>query len=207
MNTYINWNYPQPRSGFTGAIDKFFGPETTKAEAWIQAVFCLGAGIAMPIYAFMNGLDWSFIQYILAAWMAFDLVGGIITNATSSAKRWYHREGQGFREHYAFIAPHVIYIFLVAWLFRSMDWLYFSVIAIYLLGAALVILKIPLYLQRPIAFGGLAISLLVNCYVFSPTPGLEWFVPFLFFKLLVSHALREEPYRPLEEAYRPQNEV
>jgi hypothetical protein len=197
MNTRINWNYPQPRSGFSGAIDKFFGPGTTKAEAWIQAVFSVGAGFAMLIYAFVEGFDWSLIQYILATWMAFDGVGGIITNATSSAKRWYHREGQGFQEHYAFIAIHVIYIFLVAWLFRSMDWLYFGVMAIYLLGAALIILKIPLHLQCPIAFGALAISWLINCCVFSPTPGLEWFVPFLFFKLLVSHALREEPYRPL----------
>lgn len=199
MNTNIDWKYPQPRPGFAGEIDKFFGPGTTRAEAWIQAVFCLGAGIAMPIYAFLNGFDWSLIQYLLAAWMAFDLVGGIITNATSSAKRWYHREGQGFQEHYAFITPHAIYVFLVAWLFRSMDWLYFGVIAIFLLGAALIILKTPLYLQRPAAFGTLAISWLVNYYAFSPTPGLEWFVPFLFFKLLVSHALREEPYRPLSE--------
>ncbi|MEJ2599475.1 MAG: heparan-alpha-glucosaminide N-acetyltransferase domain-containing protein [Anaerolineales bacterium] len=199
MNTHINWNYPQPRFGFNGAIDKFFGPGTTKAEAWIEAAFCVGAGIAMPIYAFANGFNWSLIQYILATWLAFDLVGGIITNATSSAKRWYHREGQGFQERYAFIALHVVYILLVAWLFRSMDWLYFGILAIYLLGAALIILKIPLYLQRPIAFGALAISLLVNYYVFSPTLGLEWFVPFLFFKLLVSHALREEPYRPLSE--------
>lgn len=199
MNTPINWSYPQPRPGFTGAIDKFFGPGTTKAETWIQAVFCIGAGIAMLIYALMNGFDWSLIQYLLAAWMAFDLVGGIITNATSSAKRWYHRQGQGFQEHYAFIAPHVIYVFLVAWLFRSMDWLYFGVIAIYLLGAALIILKAPLYLQRPVAFGALVLSLLMNTYAFSPTLGLEWFIPFLCFKLLVSHALLEEPYRPLSE--------
>ena len=199
MNTHINWNSPQPRPGFIGAIDKFFGPGTTKAEGWIQAVFSVGAGLAMLIYAFMNGFDWTLIQYILATWMAFDLVGGIITNATSSAKRWYHRQGQGFQELYAFIAPHVVYVFLVAWLFRSMDWLYLGVITIYLLGAALIILKTPLYLQRPVAFGALVLSLLMNTYAILPVHGLEWFVPFLCFKLLVSHALREEPYRPSSE--------
>ena len=199
MNTRINWNYPQPRPGFTGAIDKFFGPGTTKAEGWIQAVFSVGAGLAMLTYAFANRLDWSPIQYILATWMAFDSVGGIITNATSSAKRWYHREGQGFREHFSFIAPHAIYIFLVAWLFRSMDWLYFAVMTVYLLGAALIVLKTSLYLQRPIAFGALVLALLLNAYAFSPVRGLEWFFPFLCFKLLVSHALREEPYRPLSK--------
>jgi hypothetical protein len=199
MNTNIDWKYPQPRSGFAGEIDKFFGPGTTKAEAWIQAVFCLGAAAAMALYAVMNGLDWSPIQYILAIWMAFDSVGGIITNATSSAKRWYHRDGQGFREHFSFIAPHAIYIFLVAWLFRSMDWLYFAVMTVYLLGAALIVLKTPFYLQRPVAFGALVLSLLLNAYAFSPVRGLEWFIPFLCFKLLVSHALREEPYRPDQE--------
>ncbi len=30
-------------------------------------------------------------------------------------------------------------------------------------------------------------------------PGLEGFVPFLYLKLLVSHILREEPYRPEDE--------
>ena len=199
MNTNIDWKYPQPRSGFAGEIDKFFGPGTTRAEGWIQAVFCLGAAAAMALYAVVKGLDWSPIQYILAIWMAFDLVGGITTNATSSAKRWYHRDGQGFREHFSFIAPHAIYIFLVAWLFRSMDWLYFAVMTAYLLGAALIVLKTPLYMQRPVAFGALALSLLMNTYVFSPVHGLEWFFPFLCFKLLVSHALREEPYRPAHE--------
>ena len=199
MNVQIDWNYPQPRPGFPGTIDRFFGPGTTRAEAWIQALFSVGAATAMALYAVARGFDWSPIQYVLAIWMAFDLVGGIITNATSSAKRWYHREGQGFREHYGFIAPHAVYIFLVAWLFRSMDWSYLAVITIYLLGAALIILKTPLYLQRPVAFGVLAIAWLMNGYFFSPTNGLEWFIPFLFFKLLVSHALREEPYRPLPE--------
>jgi hypothetical protein len=118
MTTRINWKYPQPRSGFAGALDKFFGPGTTGAEAWIEGVFCIGAGVAMPLYAYLNGFEWSLVQYILAAWLAFDMVGGIITNATSSAKRWYHRPGQGFKEHFNFIALHIGYLFLVAWLFR-----------------------------------------------------------------------------------------
>lgn len=196
MTPSINWKYPPPRSGFAGAFDKFFGPGTTRAEAWLEAVFCLGAGIAMPLYAYLNGFEWSLVQYILAAWIAFDMVGGIITNATSSAKRWYHRPGQGFKAHFSFIALHIGYLFLVAWLFRSMDWMYFGGLSAFLLLAAFIVLRAPLYLQRPLAFGMVVIAFLFNRYGFSPTMGLEWFVPFLFIKLLASHALREEPYRP-----------
>jgi hypothetical protein len=196
MKTIINWNYPQPRAGFYGALDKFFGPGTTKAEVWIQAVFSLAAGIALPIYAARSNLGWSTIQTILATWMAFDLVGGIITNATSSAKRWYHRQGQGFRAHFGFIAFHVVYFFLVAWLYRDGDWQFAWVLSAMLLLAALIVLKTPLYLRRPLAFGMVSFAFVINAYVYPPAPGLEWFVPFLFFKLIVSHGLREEPYRP-----------
>jgi hypothetical protein len=193
---HINWDFPQPRSGITGSLDKFFGPGTTKAEAWVEGVACIGAGITMPIFAYLNGFNWSFLQYILATLLAFDMVGGIVTNATSSAKRWYHRPGQGFKQHYSFIALHVAYLFLVALLFRSMDWTYFGMLSFGLLLTAFIVLRAPLYLRRPLAFGMIVIALLVNSYGFSPTVGLEWFVPFLFIKLIASHALREEPYRP-----------
>lgn len=153
--------------------------------------------MALPVYAFLQGFDWSPVQYLIATLLAFDIVGGIVTNAASSAKRWYHREGRGFRAHFGFVAFHVVYVFLVAWLFRSMDWGFFGAVSLYLLVAAYLVLKTPLYLQRPLAFGLLAFSFLLSLYAFAPTPGLEWFVPFLFLKLIVSHLLREEPYRPL----------
>ncbi|MHA1379184.1 MAG: hypothetical protein ACTSRG_12450 [Candidatus Helarchaeota archaeon] len=38
-----------------------------------------------------------------------------------------------------------------------------------------------------------------NLYIFTPTIGLEWFVPVFFCKLLIAHILREEPYRPENE--------
>ncbi|MFZ0613588.1 MAG: hypothetical protein WAM73_15220 [Desulfobacterales bacterium] len=54
--------------------------------------------------------------------LAFDIVGGVTTNATSSAKRWYHRSGQTALNHMGFIALHLLHIFLVAWLFRKLDY-------------------------------------------------------------------------------------
>ena len=107
-----------------------------------------------------------------------------------------HHEGRGFRAHFGFVALHVVYIFVVAWLFRSMDWVFLGAVSLHLLGAAYIVLKAPLYLQRPLALGLFASSFLPGYYIFSPTPGLEWFVPLLFLKLVVCHLLREEPYRP-----------
>ena len=194
----IDWNYPEPRAGLAGALDKFFGPGTTRAEAWLQGIFAVAAGIALPIYAALKGFDWTPLQYLVATYLAFDLTGGIVTNATSSAKRWYHRQSQGFASFLGFVALHTAYVFVVAWLFRSMDWTFFVAVSLGLVGAAYLVLRTPLYLQRPLAFGLVATSFGLGIYVFSPVPGLEWFVPFLFLKLIVNYLLREEPYRPQE---------
>jgi hypothetical protein len=126
--------------------------------------------------------------------LVFDLMGGVITNATATAKRWYHRPGQGWFQHMGFVAVHAVHITLVAWLFRGSDWFYFYVYYAYLLIASLVITGVQLYLQRPVALLLLVGALLLNIYGLLPTPGLEWFVPLFFRKLLVSHLLKEEPY-------------
>jgi hypothetical protein len=195
VSTHIEWSFPQPRRGVAGAVDRFFGPGTTRGEWWVQAMFVTLATVLLPLRALWAGVEWTPLQYAVAAWFAFDLTGGIVTNATSAAKRWYHREGQGFRQHFSLITPHVVYLLAVAWLFRGGDWLYLGVGGLGLLAASALVLRLPLYLQRPVAVGLLAAAIVVNESV-PPTRGLEWFLPLLFFKLLVSHALREEPYRP-----------
>jgi hypothetical protein len=201
----INWEYPRPRKGLAGALDKFIGPGATPAELWLQIVTAVLAGLAAPAYAILKGLDWNIPQLTVAGLFAADLAGGIVTNATSAAKRWYHRAGQGALQHFVFVAAHIGHIFVVAWLFRSMDWLFFGVASSYLLIASVIILGAPQYLRRPIAFLLYAVSLLVSMYALSPTPGLEWFLPFFYLKLLVSHLLREEPYRPSSEIGRLSN--
>ncbi|MCT7952316.1 hypothetical protein NG798_21195 [Ancylothrix sp. C2] len=78
--------------------------------------------------------------------------------------------------------------------FREGDWGFWFGTSGYLLGASVLILRSPLYLQRPVALGLYGLSLLGNCYLVSPTSGLEWFLPFFFLKILVSHLLPETPY-------------
>lgn len=183
-----------PRGGFGGLVDRLVGPGATKAELLLQFVPAFVAMVAAPAYALTLRVQWTQLQLGFMALLAFDLVGGVLTNATSTAKRWYHRPGQGLRQHLAFVSVHLIHVLLVALLFRAGDWGFWLVTSGYLLGASVLILRSPLYLQRPVAQGLYGLSLLGNCYLVSPTSGLEWFLPFLFLKILVSHLLQETPY-------------
>lgn len=196
----MNWKYPQPRAGLAGEWDKFIGPGATSAEVGLGLAFSALWMGAVLMYAAWQQLGWSGWQMLAAGLFAFDLAGGIFVNAMSSAKRWYHRAGQGRWQHFGFTAAHVVHIAVATWLFRGMEWVYFIGMSAYLLAAALLILWTPLYLQRPVAMSLFALSIPFSLLIFHPTRGLEWFIPFLFLKLLVSHLLREEPYRPKGES-------
>ena len=75
-----------------------------------------------------------------------------------------------------------------------MDWAFFVVMFAFLLLASVAIIRAPLYLQRPLAFTLFCVGFLIGTYLFVPVPGLEWFAPFFFLKLLVSHLVKEAPF-------------
>lgn len=187
---------PVPRTGWRGQLDRLIGPGATPAEMVLQLAPSVGAAIAAPLYALTLPIDWTPWQLGAIAILGFDLVGGVLTNATAAAKRWYHRPGQGWRQHMGFLCVHLFHIGLVALLFRGGDGLFFVGVSSYLLLAAGLILASPLYLQRPIALGLYSLVLVCDRYLFTPTPGLEWFLPQFFLKLLISHLLKESPCRP-----------
>lgn len=194
-NACINWNYPDPRNGF----DRFVGPGATRAELLIQIVPALLFGLSFPVQSLVRSWGWSALQLIVVFILAFDLLGGVATNATGSAKRWYHRKGQTSRKHLVFIAIHFIQPFLVILFFDRWNWKFFFGAYGYLIAASLIIITLPLYLRRPAALllllGGIAIGL----YVLPVPPRFDWFLPLFYTKLLVCHLLREEPYRPCTE--------
>lgn len=153
------------------------------------------------------------VHAIVAYLLGIDLIGGVVTNSTSAAKRWYHRTGQGFIEHMTFIAIHGTQIGTVAFMFVddrtkngngntfSFDnvesWKYFGFVYGAVLLSSIIVLSVPLYLQRPTAMTIVACS--VPCSMSSMIPkttGLEWFVPLLFMKLLISHLTIEIPFGP-----------
>lgn len=192
----IDWKYPQPRKGFTGAFDKFIGPGATAAEQLLQLFIPLIAMLSALLYAATLPVEWTVWQYAVCALLALDITGGIVTNATSSAKRWYHREGQTFKSHFGFILVHLLHLLLVSWLYLSLDILWLVYAGGYLLFAATIILAAPIYLQRPLALSLYGLSLMLSLYHLQAPLALEWFLPLFYLKLLVSHLPREEPYRP-----------
>ncbi|GJM40748.1 MAG: hypothetical protein DHS20C20_10300 [Ardenticatenaceae bacterium] len=197
----ILWLPPEPRSGLAGTWDKFVGPGATDAEQWLQLLggLSLTAVISLSAFTQRNNLNWSTLQWVIFLLFAFDLSGGILTNATATAKRWYHRPGQRFVDHFGFVAIHGIHLAAVAWLFRGGDWLYFAIYFGYLLLGTAVILRTPLYLKRPLGLLLYSGVLLLNSSLILPMPGLAWFIPFFFLKLLVAHLLPEAPFQPENE--------
>lgn len=196
----INWNMPLPRSGMAGALDRFVGPGATRAELALQFVLPVLAATAAPCYASRVTESWSWLQYLVCGLLAFDVAGGVVTNATSSAKRWYHRAGQGFARQLGFVSLHLLHLGAVSWLYMSFDAGWLTVAGAGLLGSAAVVLAVPQYLQRPVALTAYACALLLSMYVLQAPVGLEWFLPLFYLKLLVSHLPKEEPYRPSSEA-------
>lgn len=192
----IDWHVPPSRKGFKGQVDKLIGPGATPAEKNLQSYVPILAGGFLLFYAVSAELDWSIAQYLVALLLTIDMVGGVITNATSSAKRWFHRAGEGFKAHMGFISIHFIQLTLFSWFFLGLDLVWIVYVGAYMLLASATILLTPQYLQRPVALTLYGISVLLSLYVFESVAGLEWFLPIFYLKLLISHLLKEEPYRP-----------
>jgi hypothetical protein len=174
--------------------DRFVGPGATPSETFVMAAGAFGLAAVTLGYALAADLGWSALQLLVALLLAFDLGGGVTTNATSAAKRWYHRAGQGFTAHFGFVALHIIHPVVITALFRPGDWLFAAVVDGYLLLAALIILRVPLAIQRAVALLLLISGIVIGAYLLKPTPGLEWFIPTFYTKLLVANLVREEAY-------------
>jgi len=193
----IEWNPPKPREGGLGSWDKFVGPGATSAEEYIQ--IGVGALIALGcvfIFWVERGTSASVLQWVFVVFLALDIGGGIVTNSTSAAKRWYHRQGHGMSKHMTFIGAHLIHIGLVALLFSTQPIMYAAVVSLLVLACAIIVLVAPLYLQRPIAVGLTMFIILIAQLPLFDMAGLNWFVPALMLKLILGHGLKEAPFQP-----------
>jgi hypothetical protein len=197
MNTpKIDWDLPPLRKGLLGFLDKATGPGPTSAEYLLQLLLPAAATLAAYLYAQAVFPGWPWWKVLFFCALAMDMVGGMITNSTSAAKRWFHREGQTLRNHLTFVAVHVVQISVVVIVFRDVDLAYGASLFGYLIGATVFILISPLYLQRPIALALTALGILLEIHLWGVSSQIPWFTPLLLLKLLVAHLLYEEPYRP-----------
>jgi hypothetical protein len=177
---------PPPRSGLLRHWDTLIGPGASRAEQALILGAAVAGTIGVAAYAYLRNVDWTIWQWMILVVLALDLFGGVVANGTGAARRWYHRPGQTRRDHFLFVAVHLAQLVVFALAFPSANWLTVIGAYAYLLLSALAILAAPTELQRPVSYlsyiGALGVALLFN----APT-GLEWFLPILYFKLLVSH--------------------
>ena len=183
--------FPEPRTGLVGSWDRLIGPGATFSENTLIIVSAVlgGVGAVTPFVIAGSPL----LKILIAALLGLDIFGGAVANATNTTKAWYHRPGSGFAQHFGFLLPHLIYIFFVAWFFRGglFDTNYMLITSSTLLFSGLIIILSPKFLKRPVAAALYLVAVIVALYVTGLTPGLEWFVPALFLKLLMGHLVPE----------------
>lgn len=177
----------EPRAGIVGYWDRFIGPGATRAEQSLIIAAALTGALAQWIHSVRIQPDASIWLHLLAAVLMFDILGGVIANATASARRWYHRPGQGARHHLGFIALHGLHLALVAALYRGGDWSWFAMAYAAVLCGATAVVALPAYLKRPMALLLVSAVVIADTFWLAPTPLLPWFLPLLFLKLLYSH--------------------
>jgi hypothetical protein len=169
-------------------FDRLIGPGAGSAEVGLALASGLAAAVLVPALAQARGADWSAAQLVVSGLLAFDLFGGVAVNASEAARRFYHRPGRGRGDHLAFVAAHALHVVLVAWLFRASDSGWAAGLSAVLLAAAAGILFTPRPHRRAVAMLAYA-AVVLGLSPLSPTPGMEWFVPVLFLKLLLAYLL------------------
>ncbi len=183
--------YPEPGSGIGGAWDRLVGPGASGLENAGSAAFAaVGACIGLTAAS----RDWGLLKRATAALMAADLFGGVWANATPSAVRWYHGRGQGVREMVAFSALH-LHPFLVSAFYREHDRGFALGNYTYLLLATATTAGTPPPYRRAVALALCCVAVWLDTAVWRPPPGLGWFAPAYYIKLLASHAAGQAPGR------------
>ncbi|WP_330230728.1 hypothetical protein OHA40_33125 [Nocardia sp. NBC_00508] len=186
-----DWAIPATSAGWAGRLERFMGPGKSRAEAAVEYVggaICL---LLLVSYCWPKFSDRSVAEIAVSIVIACDVVGGVLTNATNSAKRWYHRtRSSGGR--LGFVAVHTLHLAVVGFLLLD-DPVWFVANTLLLLGSALLIESVPAGLRRPVAMAAYMAVLLVNLIAFPVPALLAWFVPLFYLKLLVCHLIPEVP--------------
>ncbi|WP_067475229.1 hypothetical protein [Nocardia amamiensis] len=188
---HIDWAIPATPPGWAGRLERFMGPGKTRAESaveYIGGAMCL---LLLATYCWPMLSDRSIAEVVVLAIIAADLVGGVLTNATNSAKRWYHRTPSS-RGRLAFVAVHTVHLAVVGVVLLA-DPVWFAGNTLLLIGSALLIESVPADLRRPVAMAAYMTALLINLIALPVPALLAWFIPLFYLKLLVCHLIPEAP--------------
>lgn len=193
----VDWRAPD------GKGDAIFGAGATSAEKSLANAAALIGAFVIVAAGLATGVDWNVALYVVAAVIAFDVVGGVVANGLNSAKRDHHGPpsatantgfGRLVRLPVVFTALH-IHPIIVGAFYPPYLWWWGPSWYLVILGGTVAVRAVPLYLQRPTALGYCASVAMAAVYV--PAPELwGWLPVMLALKLVLAHAVQEEPYRP-----------
>ncbi|WP_127818622.1 hypothetical protein [Microbacterium sp. CPCC 204701] len=196
----MDWRPP------AGKGDPIFGAGATTAEKTIANVVGLFGAAIVVAAGLLSGADWNLILYVVAAVIAFDVVGGIPANGLNSAKRDHHGPpsatadtafGRVVRLPVVFTALH-IHPIIVGTFYTPHLWWWGPIWYLVIVSATATVRAVPLHLERPTALGFCAIVTMAAVYL--PAPDLwAWLPIMLALKLVLAHAVQEEPYRPVAD--------
>ena len=177
------------------------GYQPTAAERFIANYPALLVPVLLYFLSWQD-LGWSVFQIAVASFLALDMIGGVLTNSLGSMKRFLHTDQQlpmnwlGKLVGNKLVFPAIHVQIFAAPLFFDIGWSYGFFWYGVMMAAVLLIHKLPLYLHRPVALMMVMLSIIIGQVVFIAPPGLEWLAPIYMIKLVLSHGVREEPYRP-----------
>ncbi|MEU5148922.1 hypothetical protein AB0G42_17245 [Streptomyces yangpuensis] len=192
----ISWDIPATPPGLAGRLERFMGPGKSRSESVVETVGLLGCAALLAFGVWHSGVarDWSTAQLVVVALAGLDLIGGVLTNATNAAKRWYHRADPAARRaRLLFVSAHLVHLAAMGLFVLSGDLAWTLANAALLLGGAVTVEFAPVHLRRPVAMAALMAAVLIN-FFWLPLPlALAWFAPLFFLKLLVCHLVPEAP--------------
>lgn len=195
-NALIDWRCEGDFSFTTG-----FG--ATKAEKAIANYAALIAPVLLYFLSWQD-LGWTTLQIVVASLLALDMVGGVLTNSLGSMKRFLHTDQQvkvnwlGKLVSSKFVFPIIHFQLFAVPLCFDIAWSYALFWYAVMMISIVLIHYVPMYLQRPVALLVVMISMMLATEIQAPV-GLEWLAPIFIIKLVLSHGVREEPYRQMTD--------
>lgn len=198
-----DWDIPATPDGFTGGLERFMGPGKSRAESVVELVggTVCAALLAAGLWSTDLRPDWSTTQLVVVALIGLDLIGGILTNATNAAKRWYHRQAPGTRRaRLTFVGAHLLHLGVMGLVMLEGDWTWTLANGALLLAGTAAVEFAPLPVKRPVAMASWTAAVLANLFWLDVPAALLWFAPLFFLKLLVCHLVPEAPLKRRHDA-------
>lgn len=195
--THVDWTVPK------GAPSSLFGAGALREEKALALTTAVVGTGAVLVHAGVTGVGWTSWQYVLAAVIALDLLGGVVANGLNSAKRAHfasqHPAGRSgaarlTRRPVLFAALHLQPV-AVGLLFPGAGVWWGTAWYLAVLASVVAVRLAPLYLQRPVALGLCVAAVLASAMLHAPA-GFAWLPVVMVLKLPLAHAVQEEPYRP-----------